>query len=72
MAGNLAGRLKMKGKEQVLTAYLFTDDSASLAEDEGMLQRIVNEYERMCIWRKLKMIVGKRKVMVIESMRANH
>ncbi len=38
-----------------------------LAESEGMLQRIVDNSDRVCKRRKLKVNAGKRKVMVFES-----
>ncbi len=31
-----------------------------------MLQRIVDEFDRVCKWRKLKVNVGKSRVMVFE------
>ncbi len=35
-----------------------------LAENEGLLQRIVDEFERVCKRRKLKVNTSKSKVMV--------
>ncbi len=40
-----------------------------LAESEGMLQRIVDEFDRVCKRRKLKMNAGISKVMVFERAR---
>ncbi len=40
-----------------------------LAESEGMLQRIVDEFDRLCKTRKLKVNAGKSKVMVFERTR---
>ncbi len=40
-----------------------------LAESEGVLQRIVDEFDRVCKKRKLKMNAGKSKVMVFERAR---
>ncbi len=40
-----------------------------LTESEGMLQRIVDEFDTVCKWRKLKMNAGKSKVMVSERAR---
>ncbi len=40
-----------------------------LAESEGMLQRIVDEFDRVCKMRKLKVNTGKGKVMVFERAR---
>ncbi len=38
-----------------------------LAESEGMLQRIVDAFDRICKRRKLKVNAGKCKVMVFEK-----
>ncbi len=38
-----------------------------LAETEGMLQRIVDEFDRVCKRRKLKVNAGKSKVIVFEQ-----
>ncbi len=38
-----------------------------LAESEGMLQRIVDAFDRICKRRKLKVNAGKSKVMVFEK-----
>ncbi len=38
-----------------------------LAESEGMLQRIVDEFDRICKRRKLKVNAGKSKVMFFEK-----
>ncbi len=40
-----------------------------LAESEGMLQRVVDEFDRVCKRRKLKVNAGKSKVMVFERAR---
>ncbi len=40
-----------------------------LAESEGMLQRIVDEFDRVCKRRMLKVTAGKSKVMVFEKAR---
>ncbi len=40
-----------------------------LAESEGMLQRIVDEFDRVCRRKKLKVNAGKSKVMVFERAR---
>ncbi len=40
-----------------------------LAESEGMLQRIVDEFDRVCRKRKLKLNAGKSKVIVFERAR---
>ncbi len=40
-----------------------------LAESEGMLQRIVDTFDRICKRRKLKVNAGKSKVIVFEKAR---
>ncbi len=40
-----------------------------LAESEGMLQRIVHEFDRVCKSRKLKVNAGKSKVMIFDRAR---
>ncbi len=46
--GELGPRLKVRGTEESLVAGLFADDAVLLAENEGMLQRIVDEFDRVC------------------------
>ncbi len=43
-------------------AGLYADDTVLLAESEGMLQRIVDEFDRVCKRRKLKVNTDKSKV----------
>ncbi len=43
--GNLGDRLNMRGVEQPLVVGLYIDDTLLLAESEGMLQRIVDEFD---------------------------
>ncbi len=69
---DLGARLNVRGVEQPLVAGLYADDTVLLAESEGMLQRIVDEFERVCKRRKLKAIAGKSKMMVFESKRADY
>ncbi len=52
-----------------MVAGLYADDTVLLAESEGMLQRIVDESERVRKRRKLKANTGKSKVMVFERAR---
>ncbi len=40
---------------------LYADDTVLLAESEWMLQRIVDEYDKVCKRRKLKVNAGKRR-----------
>ncbi len=52
-----------------ITSKLFTEtiDKVVLAESEGMRQRIVDKFDRICKSRKLKVNTGKSKVMVFEK-----
>ncbi len=45
---------------------LFVDDTVLLAESEGDLQRVVNEFYSVCKSTKLKVNAGKSNVMVFE------
>ncbi len=47
---------------EFVVAGLYADDTVLLAESEGMLQRIVDEFDRVCKKRKLKVNAGKSKV----------
>ncbi len=51
---DLGPRLHVRGVEQPLVAGLCEDDTVLLAETEGMLQRIVDEFDRVCKRRKFK------------------
>ncbi len=66
---DLGARRNVKGVEQPLVAGLYVDDTVLLAESEGMLQRIVDEFDRVCRRRKLKVNADKSKVMVFEKAR---
>ncbi len=46
---------------------LFADDTVLLAESEGDLQRVVNEFYSVCKRRRLKVNAGKSKVMVLRG-----
>ncbi len=46
---------------------LFADDTVLPAESEQDLQKLVNEFSNLCVRRKLKVNVGKSKVMVSEK-----
>ncbi len=59
----------MRVVEQPLVAGLYVDDTVLLPESEGMLQRIVDEFDGVCKRRKLKVNSGKSKGMVFESAR---
>ncbi len=43
------------------------DDTVLLAESVGMLQRIVNEFDKVCKRGKLKVNAGKIKVMFLRE-----
>ncbi len=66
---DLGSRLNVRGVEQPLVAGLYADDTVLLAESEGMFQRIVYEFDRVCKRRKLKVNTGKSKIMVFERAR---
>ncbi len=59
----------MRGVEQPLLTGLYADDTVLLAESEGILQRIVDEFDTACKKRKLKVNADKSKVMVFERAR---
>lgn len=65
--GELVPRLKVRGTEEPLVAGLFADDTVLLAENVGTLQRTVDEIDRVCKGRKLKVNAEKSKVMVFRS-----
>ncbi len=44
---DLGARLNVRGVEQPLVAGLYADDTVLLIETEGMLQRIVDEFDRI-------------------------
>ena len=46
---------------------LYADDAVLVAESESELQKVVNEFERVCTRRKLKVNVSKSKIMVFEK-----
>ncbi len=54
-----------------ITSKQFTEtiDTVMLAESDGMLQRIVDTFDRICKRRNLKVNSGKSKVMVFEKSR---
>ncbi len=63
IVGDLGARLNVRGVRQPLVAGLNVDDTVLLAESEGMLQRIIDEFDSVCR-RKLKVNASKSKVMV--------
>ncbi len=66
---DLGARLNVRGVEQHVVAGLYVDDTVLLPESEGMRKRIVDEFDRVCKRRKLKVNAGKSKVMVFERAR---
>ncbi len=60
---NVGAKLRLNGEIWSVTACLFSDDTVLLAESEGDLQRVVNEFYNVCKRRKLKVNAGKRKKM---------
>ncbi len=67
--GFRSARLIVRGVEQPVVAGLYADDTVLLAESDGVLQRIVDEFDRVCKRRKLKVNAGKSKMMVFERAR---
>ncbi len=51
---DLGARLNVRGVEQPVVVGLYADDTVLLAESEGMLHRIVDEFDRVCKRRKVK------------------
>ena len=51
------------GREWSLNQLLFADDTALVADSEEKLRRLVTEFGRVCERRKLRVNVGKSKVM---------
>ncbi len=64
---DLGARLNVRGVEQPLVTGLYADDTVLLTESEGTLQRMVDEFDRVCKRRKLKVNAGKSKVMVLRE-----
>ena len=54
------------GRMWTVPACLYADDAVLFAESEQELQRMVTEFDRVCERRKLRVNVGKSKVMVFE------
>ncbi len=64
--GNTRGKLRLNGEVWSVVTCLFVDNIVLLAESEGDLQRVVNEFYSVCKKRKLQVNTGKSKVMVFE------
>ncbi len=63
---NAGAKLKLNGEVLSVVTCLFVDDTVLLAESEGDLQRVVNEFCSVCKRRKLKVNAGKSKMIVFE------
>ncbi len=57
---NVGAKLRLNGEAWSVVTCLFADDTL-LAESEGDLQRVVNEFCSVCKKRKLKVNAGKSK-----------
>ena len=55
--------LSANGDRFEINQLLFTDDTALVADSEDKLCRLVSEFGRVCERRKLRVNVGKSKVM---------
>ena len=61
--GRGLGLVSEEGEEWCVNQLLFADDTALVADTEEKLARLVREFARVCGRRKLKVNVGKSKVM---------
>ncbi len=64
--GNVGTRPKANGVDWFVVACLFADNTVLLAESERELQRVVDEFYSVYVRRKLRVNVGKSKVMVVK------
>ena len=58
-------RIKYRGVEEVVSVVLFADDAVLMAETEGELGELVEEFRRECEEKGLKVNVNKTKIMKI-------
>ncbi len=63
---NVGAKLRLNREVRAVVPCLFADDTVLLAESEGDLQRVVNEFCSVCKRRKLKVNTGKRMMMVFQ------
>ena len=63
MLGERLELLSVNGGRFEINPLLFTDDTALVANSEEKLCRLVSEFGRVCKRRKLRVNVGKSKVM---------
>ncbi len=66
-AGYIGARLYLNECGWTAIESLFADDTVLLADSERKLQKAVDEFYRLCV-KKLRVNVGKSKVMVIEPL----
>ncbi len=66
-AVNAGAKLRLNGEMWFVVTCLSADNTVLLAESEGDLQRVVNEFYSVCKKRKLKLNPGKSKMMVFEK-----
>ncbi len=50
-----------------MEASLFADDTVLLADSDRKLQRVVHEFYRVCVRKKLRVNAGKSMVMVFKG-----
>ena len=62
-------KLRMNGREWEIGLLLFADDTALVADSSEKLRRIIESFARVCTRRKLKVNVGKSKVVMYERER---
>ncbi len=63
MLGRGLSLVKAVGREWSLSQLLFVDDTALVADSEGRLRPLLEEFGRVCKRRKLKVSECKSKVM---------
>ncbi len=63
---NMGVKLRLNGEVWSVVTCLFADDTVLLAESEGDLQRVVNEFSSVCKRGELKVNAAKSKMMVLE------
>ncbi len=61
---NIGIEMRIDNAKWKISTKLFADDTVLLAESEKNLQKLINEISNVCVRRKLKVNVGKSKVMV--------
>lgn len=65
-------RLKVRDTEESLVVGIFAVDIVLLAENVVMLQRIVDEFDKVCKRRRLRVNGGKSKLIVFERKRTGY